>query len=69
MERVTQFQMNSNVIRDRFQKSRPNSMCDKSDMVPVDGNSGSAVAAGAANADNSAATANGAEGESGGGKG
>ena len=54
----------TNVNRDRFQKSRPNSMCDKADMVPVDANNG--------NADNAAApstataAANGAEGESGG---
>ena len=57
--------MNSNVIRDRFQKSRPNSMCDKTDMVPADGNN-IGVAPGADNADTPAAAANGAKGESGG---
>ena len=64
--------MTSNVIRDRFQKSRPNSMCDKADMVPADGiggGLGAAAAPGANNAGTSATTAaaaNGAEGESGG---
>ena len=58
--------MNSNATRDRFQKSRPNSMCDKADMVPVDGNGGGGVAAAAATAtstDASAAAANGEKGE------
>ena len=57
------------MIRDRFQKSRPNSMCDKTDMVPADGNNIGA-APGADNASTpaaaAAAAANGAEGESGG---
>ena len=52
------------MIRDRFQKSRPNSMCDKADMVPVDGNGGGGVAAAAATGnDASAAAANGEKGE------
>ena len=56
--------MNSNATRDRFQKSRPNSMCDKADMVPVDGNGGGGVAAAAATGtDASAAAANGEKGE------
>ena len=56
--------MNSDAIRDRFQKSRPNSMCDKADMVPVDGNGGGGVVAAAATGtDASAAAANGEKGE------
>ena len=56
--------MNPDAIRDRFQKSRPNSMCDKADMVPVDGNGGGGVAAAAATGnDASAAAANGEKGE------
>lgn len=51
-------------FRDRFQKSRPNSMCDKADMVPVDGNGGGGVASAAATStDASAAAANGEKGE------
>ena len=55
------------MIRDRFQKSRPNSMCDKTDMVPADGNNvGAAPGADNAGTPAAAAAANGAEGESGG---
>ena len=54
--------MNSGSLRDRFQKSRPNSMCDKADMVPAAGNAAAAAAAGAD-------AANGAEGDSSGGGG
>ena len=54
--------MNSDAIRDRFQKSRPNSMCDKADMVPVDGNGGGGVAAAAATGTDASA-ANGEKGE------
>ena len=57
--------MNSDTIRDRFQKSRPNSMCDKADMVPVDGNGGSSGLEAATGTDTSAATlaTNGEKGE------
>ena len=55
--------MNSDATRDRFQKSRPNSMCDKADMVPVDGNGGGGVASAAATGtDTSAANGEKAEG-------
>ena len=57
------YKMNSDAIRDRFQKSRPNSMCDKADMVPVDGNGGGVAAPAATSTDASAAAANGEKGE------
>ena len=59
------YKMNSDAIRDRFQKSRPNSMCDKADMVPVDGNGGGSGVAAATGTDISVAAASAANGEKG----
>ena len=55
--------MNSDAIRDRFQKSRPNSMCDKADMVPVDGNGGGGGVAAPAATSTDASAANGEKAE------